>query len=169
MCTLFKRDRHGPNQIVAVIMDRSLEMIIALVAILKAGGAYLPIDPSYPEDRIELYVTRCCGIDCPHPKKTSIYCLKDLLGTTVFVDERASDLSHMPRANLKNITNPDDLAYIIYTSGSTGKPKGCILSHQAICNRLLWMKEHYLVATDEKILQKHLLHSMFQFGNFFYL
>lgn len=143
----------GPNQVVAVMMDRSIEMIIALMAILKAGGAYLPIDPGYPEDRIR-FMLQDAAVSIVLIQKKYHFLSETFIGTTVLMDEKSTYISQMPFTNPTNITSPDDLAYIIYTSGSTGKPKGCMLSHKAICNRLLWMKEHYSIGATEKILQK---------------
>ncbi|WP_338862076.1 amino acid adenylation domain-containing protein [Mycetohabitans rhizoxinica] len=143
----------GPDSLVGVQMERSVELIIALLAIMKAGGAYLPLDPGYPDERLALIIddaavtvlltqqrfrSRLAGYD------GEVLCLDDANQQALFGDE----------ANPVPINGPDDLAYIIYTSGSTGRPKGCMLPHKAICNRLLWMQRHYEVGAADRILQK---------------
>lgn len=148
-----KRLGSGPDRIVAVMMQRSFEMVIALHAVLKAGSAYLPIDPDYPEERIafmlkdadveiiltqERYRTRCAQWG------KMVLCL----------DADTSFIKHESPENLAASAQPDHLAYVIYTSGSTGKPKGCMISHRAICNRLFWMQATYQLDSTDRVLQK---------------
>lgn len=137
---------------VAVCMDRSLEMVVALHAILRAGGAYVPIDPDYPDERIALM-------------------LDDLDGPVLLTQDRlterldgsaarlvAVDVSQGPAAPAASTSlprvKPDDLAYVIYTSGSTGRPKGAMVTHRAIANRIYWMQEHFGLTAADKVLQK---------------
>lgn len=124
------------NDIIGIMAYRSFEMVISQLAILKAGCAYLPIDPSYPKDRVSYILA---DSNCP------------ILLTTADIDVDTLDIPYIivdhtalgKKENLKNINNPTDLAYIIYTSGSTGKPKGVMLRHKSIINTLLWRKETY--------------------------
>src|SRR3990167_11340786 len=108
-----------PNTLVAICLDRSLELIIGLLGILKAGGAYLPLDPSYPEARLQ-------------------YMLKDseavLRLTSEWFKEHKQGISQKSPRNPKVINQSSDLMYVIYTSGSTGKPKGVLVAHQSISN-----------------------------------
>jgi amino acid adenylation domain-containing protein len=140
-----------PDQLVAIMVDRSLEMIIGILGILKAGGAYVPIDPNYPKERIE-------------------YMLEDsrakvLLTQGRYIQDTASfpveamDLQNPmlyrgTNTDPKRINKPTDLIYVIYTSGSTGKPKGAMLEHRGVVNRLIWMARQYQVGPGEVILQK---------------
>ncbi|MEO1389329.1 MAG: amino acid adenylation domain-containing protein [Cyanobacteria bacterium J06634_6] len=123
----------GPEQRVAVYMERSLEMALALLAIVKAGAAYVPSDPSYPEDRIQ-------------------YMLEDADVSAVLKD--IPETSDQPTHNPKRTLHPQSSAYVIYTSGSTGKPKGVINTHQGIVNRLCWMQQTYNLTIGQRILHK---------------
>jgi amino acid adenylation domain-containing protein len=142
----------GPEICVAVCLDRSIEMIVALVATLKAGGAYVPIEPAYPRDRIS-YILRDTGAPAlitrsdlldslPRPK-TNIVCL----------DKDFSSLRPQQVENPDRLVSAHNLAYIIYTSGSTGQPKGVMITHQAICNRLLWGQTIYQLSAADRVLQ----------------
>ena len=116
----------GPEVVVGVCVERSIEMVMSLLGILKAGGAYLPIDPSYPRERIafmmadagiELLLTQAkLSPGLGHEQRT-IFCL----------DKDREQLATLPSTNLSNYTSADNLAYVIYTSGSTGQPKGAML------------------------------------------
>ena len=137
----------GPEKIVAVALERSLELPLALLAILRAGAAYLPLDPDHPPERI----SRILAMAQPVTVITS------------------PDLAHILPANAPRLLVGDfattgaaptvpaeasNMAYVIYTSGSTGEPKGVVIEHQAIVNRLLWMREHYGIGPQDRILQK---------------
>ncbi|NEW61115.1 amino acid adenylation domain-containing protein, partial [Sulfurovum sp. bin170] len=125
------------DDIVAIEIDRSIEMMIGLLAILKAGGAYLPIDTEYPKDRIA-YIIK--------DSKAKI-----LLQYQDIIDEK---LENYKSKNPKNRVTPDDLAYVIYTSGSTGRPKGVMLEHRGVVNRIDWMRKEYNLDSNDIILQK---------------
>jgi amino acid adenylation domain-containing protein/non-ribosomal peptide synthase protein (TIGR01720 family) len=118
----------GPDSIVGVRQDRSLELVVSLLAVLKAGGAYLPLDPSYPEERLEFMIS-------------------DARPVVVL----PAPLSGQAEARKPG---PDNAAYVIYTSGSTGRPKGVVVSHRAIVNRLLWMQHEYGLTPEDAVLQK---------------
>ncbi|MGZ6505388.1 MAG: non-ribosomal peptide synthetase, partial [Tumebacillaceae bacterium] len=144
----------GPEVLVGVCMERSLEMVISLYGILKAGGAFVPIDPSYPSDRlsylledsqIQVLLTQEKWVDTlPNVSSVSIICLD--LAEELLADESTE--------NLPTAATVEHAAYMIYTSGSTGKPKGVLNTHKGIVNRLLWMKETYELTPDDRVLQK---------------
>ncbi|HZR43847.1 MAG TPA: amino acid adenylation domain-containing protein, partial [Ktedonobacteraceae bacterium] len=143
----------GPEVMVGVCMERSVEMVVALLAILKAGGAYVPMDPSYPQERLA-------------------YMIEDAQVPVLLTQTRFEN--RLPRENVKIITldpewsaslsgpddnpntgvGPDNLIYMIYTSGSTGKPKGVMNIHRSLCNRLHWMQQAYQLTTADRVLQK---------------
>jgi len=123
------------NSVVALLVNRSLEMVIGILGILKAGAAYLPLDPGYPNERIAYMLnqsqTRLILRDRNDPYIATS-------GNWEFVNISLSDtvIYSADTANLDSDDKPnaDDLAYVIYTSGSTGKPKGVMVHHRALCN-----------------------------------
>lgn len=121
--------------IVAVMMDRSFEQIVCLLAVLKAGAVYLPIDPTYPKNRIQytLEDSQSQFLLCP-PKYTHL--VGDFFtGTVIGVQEAI--MAKESKANLNLAINPKDLGYIIYTSGTSGRPKGVMIEHQNVIRLLV--------------------------------
>ncbi len=136
---------------VGVYMNRSLEMVISLLAIIKAGGAYVPVDPNYPTARVEFMLG---DINSPIllTQENLIAQLPSISANIIAVD--TLDVSALATSNPVVNIQPDNLAYMIYTSGSTGNPKGAMNTHVAICNRLLWMQAEYKLDETDRILQK---------------
>ncbi|HIE1100463.1 amino acid adenylation domain-containing protein [Stenotrophomonas maltophilia] len=137
----------GPGSVVAVALPRSLELVIALVAVLRAGAAYLPLDLAHPDERLARILASA--------KPACVLAAADVSArmstVPVLAPEQWTALSFAaPWAD----PAPDDAAYVIYTSGSTGEPKGVVIEHRAIVNRLLWMREHYGIRADDRVLQK---------------
>lgn len=121
------------ESIVAIMADRSLEMIIGIIAIMKAGGAYMPIDPDFPIDRIE-FMTE----DSKITAAVTMGVYKGIFGSiehVICLDD--PHIFYGVTNNLPSRCNPDNLAYIIYTSGSTGKPKGVMIEHRNVVRLLL--------------------------------
>ncbi|MEM9487289.1 MAG: amino acid adenylation domain-containing protein, partial [Cyanobacteria bacterium P01_F01_bin.116] len=136
-----------------VCVERSLEMVVALLAILKAGGAYVPVDPGYPHERLQfmlqdaqvsVLLTQVSLLEKLPQQQAKLFCL----------DRDWSEIEYQSTQNLKTELTPENLAYVIYTSGSTGQPKGVMNRHGSICNRLLWMQEVYGLTPDDRVLQK---------------
>ena len=120
----------GPDTLVAIAVERSLEMIIGLLGILKAGGAYVPLDPDYPEERIKFMLDDTGAsvlITQGHLQDKLKEALVTYKGVIVVIDEEWDNISTLSSANLVSITLPNHLAYVIYTSGTTGKPKGVMI------------------------------------------
>jgi len=153
------------ENIIAIMMERSLEMMIAIFAAVKSGGVYLPIDPHYPEERIDYILTDSKAsiiitTDNVIEKKQKINA-KVTKGELLLItcqDERTIETgaAGIRKADYiqESMSDPDDLIYIIYTSGSTGKPKGTMLQHGSLVNRLNWMQRYYPLETNDVILQK---------------
>ncbi|RMH16882.1 MAG: amino acid adenylation domain-containing protein [Acidobacteria bacterium] len=140
----------GPDVLVGICAERSLELVVGLYAILKAGGAYVPIDPSYPPGRQAFMIE-----DARVPVLLVQAALRRQLPVTgAAVVELDGELPEPAPAYRPPPTLPENLAYMIYTSGSTGRPKGAMNSHRAIVNRLLWMQQAYRLSAADRVLQK---------------
>ncbi|MBV8858949.1 MAG: amino acid adenylation domain-containing protein, partial [Acidobacteria bacterium] len=144
----------GPDELVGVCVERSAEMVVALLAVLKAGAAYVPLDPSYPRDRLafmlddsrpQVLLTQE-GLSHALPQREGM--------RTLLLDRDWDDISRESDEPAGVSVSNDSLAYCIYTSGSTGRPKGVLISHRGICNRLLWMQTAYPLTADDRLLQK---------------
>lgn len=142
---------------IAICLDYSFEMLIAMVGILKAGCAYVPIDPTYPNDRID-YILNDIQADLvvTAPAYQSLFTKQSQLTTLLLNKEevvRATALTNLPSVE------PSDLAYIIYTSGSTGMPKGVMVPHSAIANELAFYSKYF----EFKVGDRQLLLANFVF------
>ncbi|AFZ33306.1 non-ribosomal peptide synthetase (plasmid) [Gloeocapsa sp. PCC 7428] len=136
--------------LVGVCLERSVEMVVAILAVLKAGGAYVPLDPQLPQERLDLILADA---------QVEIIIQNSATGIAVDVkdgDAPASMLSHLNSPSLGNFGrfDSDNSIYVIYTSGSTGKPKGVINTHRSLVNRLCWMQDRYQLTTSDRVLQK---------------
>lgn len=143
----------GPDALVGVYMERSLEMIIALLGSLKAGGAYVPIDPNDPPERVAFMIADA-GASVLLTQGRLVANLPSHSAHVLVVDEHGDKISHEKKAKCCDGTTSENLAYMIYTSGSTGQPKGALNTHRGICNRLLWMQEQYRLGSADVVLQK---------------
>ncbi|MGH9734941.1 MAG: non-ribosomal peptide synthetase [Candidatus Acidiferrales bacterium] len=133
--------RVGPEVLVAICLERSIDMIIGLVGVLKSGGAYVPLDPEFPPDRLRYM------LEDSKPAvlltQTSLAPLLDGLGLSIeafHVDRDPDVLAAQPTDNARSSATPESRAYVIYTSGSTGRPKGCELIHHGLVNFIRSMK-----------------------------
>ena len=118
----------GPEVLVGLYVERSLHMVIGIVAILKAGGAYLPLDPVYPKDRLA-FMLRDAGVGMVLTQSRLAGALPDTGVRLICLDSAAGLLDLEPDSDPPPAATPDNLAYVIYTSGSTGKPKGVMVTH----------------------------------------
>ncbi len=146
----------GAEELVGIAAERSLELLVGLLGILKAGAAYVPIDPSYPADRVR-FMLADSGVRLllTQAHLTATLPLADLAGLAPLgLEETAAPTSPADDADPRPAAEGLSLAYVIYTSGSTGKPKGAMNSHRAILNRLLWMQQAYPLGSGDRVLQK---------------
>jgi len=139
----------GPDVLVGIYAERTLEMVVGLLGVLKAGGAYVPLDPTYPKERLAfmiedsqvsvLLTQEKLASGIPPTRSPAMVCL-DTDWETV-AGESSENLAHEVR--------PDNLAYVIYTSGSTGRPKGAMISHRGLANYLTWCLRAYPIAEGQ--------------------
>jgi amino acid adenylation domain-containing protein len=140
----------GPETVVGVHLERSAELVIALLAVLKAGGAYLPLDPGYPGQRLAFMLSDAA---VPVVLTAPGSDLQLAEGSVTVLNVSAQAGRGRPRVRLP-AAEPENLAYVIYTSGSTGRPKGVQVPHRGIVNRLLGMQEAYRLRAGDTVLQK---------------
>lgn len=132
-----------PDNLVAVKLKRSAEMIVVIMGILKSGAAYVPIDLEYPQERIEY-------IEHDTNAKVTI----DEAFLEIYYENILQSESQYTRENLPVVSRPDSLAYVIYTSGTTGQPKGVMIENHSLVNRLVWMQKAYSLSSEDVLLQK---------------
>lgn len=128
----------GPEVVVAISLERSVEMIVAVLGVLKAGGAYLPLDPSYPQARLA-------------------FMLEDigarLILTQEYLDRNAVNFAAAQVNNPDRRFHLDNAAYVIFTSGSTGTPKGIVITHRALSNHCFAVADEYELRDSDRVLQ----------------
>ncbi|MEG5139576.1 MULTISPECIES: non-ribosomal peptide synthetase [unclassified Microcoleus] len=142
----------GPDVLVAICMERSLEIAIAVLGILKTGAAYVPIDPAYPKERLTFMLA-----DTKTPviltQSHLVSGLPEHQARTVCLDANWQEIANYSTENPASTVSPDNLTYTIYTSGSTGKPKGVLLPHRALVNLIAWQLQNSTLEDAAKTLQ----------------
>ena len=137
----------GPEVLVGICVERSLEMIVALLGILKAGGAYLPLDPNYPPQRlafmlqdaqVKILLTQAHLLEILPPDQAEVIC----------IDRYWEIINNESQENINNQVSPINNAYVLYTSGSTGQPKAVMIEHHNAIGLIYWAKE---VFSDQDI------------------
>jgi surfactin family lipopeptide synthetase C len=143
----------GPEVLVGLCIERSFDFVVALLAIFKTGGAYLPLDPTYPRERLE-FMLKDAGIAVLVTLDRMVSALPSMGLTLVRLDADHHLLDRHPNIEPTTRLSPQQLAYVIYTSGSTGQPKGVAVEHMQVLNRLHWMWETYPFKLGEVACQK---------------
>ncbi|MEW4149998.1 amino acid adenylation domain-containing protein [Bacillus thuringiensis] len=143
-----KKSCIGIQEKVAILLDRSMETVVSLLGVLKAGAVYVPVDPEYPQDRIQ-YMLEDSGASAVITNARYVSLLGDLSIQAINI-ERVREVSTEPLA--LDIT-PDNFAYVIYTSGSTGRPKGTLLRQRGVINLAEWYRQEHGIRAGEIVLQ----------------
>ncbi|HTJ89099.1 MAG TPA: amino acid adenylation domain-containing protein [Acidocella sp.] len=147
----------GPDLRVAIFMERSFEMVVALLAVLKAGGAFVPIDPAYPAERLTFMIED----STPHVllAQRAVLPVVDHLADNLPIlalDDRTQPWAARPATNPEPASiglTTSNLAYVIYTSGSTGSPKGVLIEHGALAQHCVECQEFYELTPEDRVLQ----------------
>jgi amino acid adenylation domain-containing protein len=141
----------GAEVLVGLCAEKSIDLIVGMLAVLKAGGAYLPLDPSYPGDRLNLMLEDArIKVLLIQDKLSENF--RDFSDSVIKCDRDWEQIARESTENLTNTVTADNLAYIIYTSGSTGKPKGVAVTHKAV-NRLVLNTNYIKIEPTDKIAQ----------------
>lgn len=147
-----------PGSLVGVCLDRSVELVTALLGVVYSGGAYVPLDPDYPPERLaHMGEDAAMRVVLSRQGELSRIGMRFTPGTQLVLMDQAdvwmpAGTSGRPVEELQG--TPQDPAYVIFTSGSTGRPKGAMNSHAGIVNRLLWMQQTYPLSPQDRVLQK---------------
>jgi amino acid adenylation domain-containing protein/thioester reductase-like protein len=143
----------GPEVLVGICVERSLEMVVGLLGILKAGGAYVPLDPAYPKERLA-FMLEDAQVSVLLTQQRLVEMLPPYQAKVICLDKDWEAIAVHNQSNPSSEVTSHNLVYVIYTSGSTGKPKGAMNTHRGLCNRLLWMQDAYQLTTADRVLQK---------------
>ena len=141
----------GPERLVGLCLHRSPELIIALLAVLKAGGTYVPLDPSYPSERLAMMRD---DAQVPLLLTTRSSVADWMRGSLVIcLDRQWDEIAQESTENVSITVHPNHLAYVIYTSGSTGRPKGVMIEHRSLSAYVETVADEYTIQAGDRILQ----------------
>jgi len=142
-----------PDVTAGICVERSLDMVIGLLAILKAGGAYVPLDPDYPRERLH-FMMKDSNVSVLLTQKRLEGALPDSPARVICLDSDRCLWADADDDNPDHATTVDNLVYVMYTSGTTGHPKGVMITHRAACNHLYWRQEYFPLTGSDRVLQK---------------
>jgi len=142
----------GPEKLVGVCLERSPEVVIAILAILKAGGAFLPLDPSLPHQRL-IHMLRESGASWVVTRNALASPLESCAAELLCLDALGAEIARQPKENLPRLGTSDNAAYAIYTSGSTGEPKAILVVHRSLVNHTLAGRRLYGISTRDRRVQ----------------
>ncbi|MEP6707581.1 MAG: amino acid adenylation domain-containing protein, partial [Pyrinomonadaceae bacterium] len=142
----------GPEVLVGICMERSIEMIVGLLGILKAGGAYVPLDPAYPRERLKLMMDDA-KVPVLLTRQRHLALLPSSSATMVCIDTDWERITKGEEENPARVTQAENLAYVIYTSGSTGQPKGVMVQHSSLVNYVENAAVEFGLGHGDRVLQ----------------
>jgi amino acid adenylation domain-containing protein len=143
----------GPEVLIGIFMERSLEMAVSMYAVLKSGAAYIPLEPEYPSERLNFMIRDSrLSVLITQPR------MSDRLDTRhirlISLDADFSAIAHLPQENPERTAGTENSAYAVYTSGSSGPPKGVLNTHAGLMNQLYWRQEYFRLTPPDAVLQK---------------
>jgi amino acid adenylation domain-containing protein len=141
----------GAETLVGVLMERSLEMVVSLLAVLKAGGAYVPLDPEYPKARVS-FMLADAGVSVVLTQARLLGMVESGGARVVSVDREWEVIGEQSKVNPARTTSPENLAYVIYTSGSTGTPNGVLVQHNSVANLIQQARSIFQVDSHSRVL-----------------
>jgi amino acid adenylation domain-containing protein len=140
-----------PEMLIGICLERSLEMVIALLGILKAGAVYVPLDPSYPQERLN-YMLSDAEVSILLTQEHLVKRLPPSSAKFIRLDRDWNLIAREAKTTPASRVKPDNLAYVIYTSGSTGKPKGVAIEHGSVLNTLLDINHRFHINSEDRVL-----------------
>ena len=143
----------GPEKLVGICIERSLQMVIGLLGILKAGGAYVPLDPADPKERVA-FMLEDTQASVLLTQRSLMKSLPNHCAKIVCMDADWEVIDHESESCPPLEITAENLAYVIYTSGSTGRPKGVPISHRALCNHIAWTQRAIPLTPTDNVMQK---------------
>jgi amino acid adenylation domain-containing protein len=141
----------GADSIVAVLLDRCDDLVVALLGVLKAGGAFMPIDPAQPTNRIASVLANAPEVAVCLTHQRHLQHLHGFVGHRLSLDQQSGPTGRHAVPSVVDVTSSSP-AYVVHTSGSTGAPKGAVNTHGGLRNYLLWMADTYRVTSDDRVL-----------------
>jgi amino acid adenylation domain-containing protein len=142
----------GQEVLVGILLENSVEMIVALLAVLKAGAAYVPLDPEYPEQRLRLML-KDARVPLLITERRLLSKLPGLETRAIYLDDEREQIARLSVENSSPVATPSNLAYVIYTSGSTGTPKGVVIEHRGLSNLASVLARDFGVRAESRVLQ----------------
>jgi amino acid adenylation domain-containing protein len=142
----------GPESLVGIYMERSVEMLISILGILKAGGAYVPLDPGYPQQRLAAMLANA-GVSLLLIQERFAPELQERPVRLIRLDADWKEIAQESAANPTSAASAENLAYVIFTSGSTGQPKGVLITHRALVNYTIGFIKRLELSADDRVLQ----------------
>ncbi len=143
----------GPESLVAICFERSLDLVAGMVAVLKAGAAYLLLEPTHPKERLG-FMLEDSRAQVLLTQEQYLQTVSSHEAHTVCLDRDWKAIADESDENCASGVEPENPAYVIYTSGSTGAPKGVVIPHRAICNHMAWMNLAFPLSERDRVLQK---------------
>ncbi len=147
--------RHGagPEDCLGISMERSVDMVVGLLAILKSGAAYVPLDPAYPKERLDFMLSDS-GVRLVLTEQRFAETFHEWDATPISIDAEWNKIAAESGSNPVTKVSPENLVYVIYTSGSTGRPKGVLLQHGGVVNCLTWLRENFALDESDRVVFK---------------
>ncbi|HEV2704610.1 MAG TPA: amino acid adenylation domain-containing protein [Pyrinomonadaceae bacterium] len=143
----------GPDVLVGLCVEQSIEMVSALLGVLKAGGAYVPLDPAYPRDRLR-FMLEDARVRVLLTQREVADALPAHDAEVIYLDQQDEASENACEENPRSGVGEQHIAYMLYTSGSTGRPRGVLIPHSAICNHMLWMLQTFPLDADDRVIQR---------------
>ncbi|WP_405199930.1 non-ribosomal peptide synthetase [Christiangramia sp. LLG6405-1] len=150
LANYFHRRGLRPNDLMGVCIPRCPEMLVTLIAIMKCGAAYLPMDPEYPEERLEFMLqdSEAKFLMTTNKFSSSLSVVNEIF----YLDEAFASMEQFPKSELEHEVSQDSVVYLLYTSGSTGKPKGVQITHRNLVNVLFGIDSELAINKEDKLL-----------------